>query len=137
MAIRQKKPQKLDSTVCSRFAFETVFSLFARSFSNSRIKSSADVQNSPLCTSTQVSVGGSRGPKSPKVSSAYGVKKPTTVCTALLVPFTVLCATFLAVIAVFFATCLAVRTGPASTLLKQTAKAIMVEKNAFIVIKVS
>jgi hypothetical protein len=75
--------------------------------------------------------------KSPKVSSAYGVKKSTTVWTALLVPFTVLCATFLAVIAVFFATCLAVRTGPASTLLKQTAKAIMVEKNAFIVIKVS
>jgi hypothetical protein len=73
--------------------------------------------------------------KSPKVSSAYGVKKPTTVWTALLVPFTVLCATFLAVIAVFFATCLAVRTGPASTLLKQTAKAIMVEKNAFIVLK--
>jgi hypothetical protein len=30
-----------------------------------------------------------------------------------------------------------VRTGPASTLLKQTAKAIMVEKNAFIVLKVS
>ncbi|PYI98294.1 MAG: hypothetical protein DME98_04935 [Verrucomicrobia bacterium] len=75
--------------------------------------------------------------ESPKVSSAYGVKKLTTVWTALLVPFTVLCATFFAVIAVSFATCLAVRTGPASTLLKQTAKAIMVEKNAFIVIKVS
>jgi len=73
--------------------------------------------------------------KSPKGSSAYGVKKPTTVWTALLVPFTVLCATFFAVIAVFFATCLAVRTGPASTLPKQTAKAIMVEKNAFIVLK--
>ena len=71
----------------------------------------------------------------PKGSSAYGVKKPTTVWTALLVPFTVLCATFFAVIAVFFATCLAVRTGPASTLPKQTAKAIMVEKNAFIVLK--
>jgi len=65
------------------------------------------------------------------------VKKPTTVWTALLVPFTVLCATFFAVIAVFFATCLAVRTGPASTLPKQTAKAIMIEKNAFIVFKVS
>jgi len=43
----------------------------------------------------------------------YGVNVLTTVCTALLVPFTVLCATFLAVIAVFFATVLAVRTGPA------------------------
>jgi hypothetical protein len=43
----------------------------------------------------------------------YGVNVLTTVCTALLVPFTALCATFLAVIAVFFATFLAVRTGPA------------------------
>jgi len=73
--------------------------------------------------------------KSPKVSSAYGVKKPTTVWTALLVPFTVLCATFFAVIAVFFATCLAVRTGPASTLPMQTANARITENNAFIVLK--
>lgn len=65
----------------------------------------------------------------------YGVKKLTTVCTALLVPFTVLCATFLAVIAVCFATCLAVRTGPALTLLAQTTPARMIENNAFIVLK--
>jgi len=38
MAIRQKKPQKLDSTVYTMFAFETVFSLFARGFGNSRIR---------------------------------------------------------------------------------------------------
>ena len=44
---------------------------------------------------------------------AYRVTLSTTVCTALLVPFTVLCATFFAVIAVLFATFLAVRTGPA------------------------
>jgi hypothetical protein len=43
----------------------------------------------------------------------YGVNVLTTVCTALLVPFTALCATFFAVIAVLFATFLAVRTGPA------------------------
>jgi hypothetical protein len=43
----------------------------------------------------------------------YGVNVLTTVCTALLVPFTALCATFFAVIAVPFATFLAVRTGPA------------------------
>ena len=60
----------------------------------------------------------------------------TTVCTALRVPFTVLCATFFAVITVFFATFLAVRTGPASTLPMATAKPSMIEKNAFIVLKV-
>ena len=49
----------------------------------------------------------------PKNGAAYGVNVFTTVCTALLVPFTVLCATFLAVTAVFFDTCRAVRTGPA------------------------
>lgn len=140
IAIREKKPRKLDSTVYNRFAFETVFSLFARSFGNSRIKSATDLQKCTIRRSARCRafpLAPLRRLKSPKVSSAYGVKKPTTVCTALLVPFTVLCATFFAVIAVFFATCLAVRTGPASTLLKQTAKAIMVEKNAFIVLKVS
>jgi hypothetical protein len=66
MAIRQNKPQKLDSTVCSRFAFETAFSQFARSFSNSRIKSSADVQNSALCTlPLAFSIGASRRLKKP------------------------------------------------------------------------
>jgi len=65
------------------------------------------------------------------------VKNPTTVWTALLVPFTVLCATFFAVIAVFFATCLAVRTGPASTLMPEIAKARMIENNVFIVLKES
>ena len=69
-------------------------------------------------------------------ASTYGVKVLTTVCTALLVPFTVLCATFFAVIAVFFATFLAVRTGPALTLLTATAKPSMIEKNAFIVLKI-
>ena len=67
----------------------------------------------------------------------YGVKKLTTVCTALLVPLTVLCATFLAVIAVFFATCLAVRTGPACTLPAQTASARMTENNVFMVLNIS
>jgi len=51
-------------------------------------------------------------PKS-SAPSGYGVTLLTTVCTALLVPFTTLWATFLAVTAVFFATYLAVRTGPA------------------------
>ena len=60
----------------------------------------------------------------------------TTVCTARLVPLTVLCATFFAVITVLFATFLAVRTGPASTLLIATAKPSMIEKNAFIVLKI-
>jgi xanthine/uracil/vitamin C permease (AzgA family) len=51
--------------------------------------------------------------QTPKNASVYGVNMLTTVCTALLVPFTVLCATFFAVIAVSLATCRAVRTGPA------------------------
>ena len=73
--------------------------------------------------------------QTPKNASVYGVNILTTVCTALLVPFTVLCATFLAVIAVSFATCRAVRTGPASTLPAQTANARMTENNAFMVLK--
>ena len=140
MAIRQKKPQNLDSTAYTMFAFETVFSLFARGFSNSRIKSATDLQKCTVRRSARrhaFPLAPLRRLKALRFLSAYGVKNPTTVWTALLVPFTVLCATFFAVIAVSFATCLAVRTGPASTLLKQTAKAIMVEKNAFIVIKVS
>ena len=138
MAIRQKKPQNLDSTAYTMFAFETVFSLFARGFSNSRIKSATDLQKCTIRRSARrraFPLAPLRRLKSPKVSSAYGVKKPTTVWTALLVPFTVLCATFFAVIVVFFATCLAVRTGPASTLLTQTANATMTENNAFIVLK--
>ena len=95
------------------------------------------MHNSAFCTPPCVSIAPLRRLKSPKGSSAYGVKKPTTVWTALLVPFTVLCATFFAVIAVFFATCLAVRTGPASTLAAAMAKASMIEKNTFIVLKVS
>jgi len=43
----------------------------------------------------------------------YRVKVLTTVCTALLVPFTTLCPTFSAVCAVLFATFAAVWTGPA------------------------
>ena len=73
--------------------------------------------------------------QTPKNASVYGVNILTTVCTALLVPFTVLCATFFAVIAVSFATFLAVRTGPASTLPAQTANARMTENNAFMVLK--
>src|SRR5205809_4592403 len=53
----------------------------------------------------------------------YGVNVLTTVCTALLVPFTALCATFLVVIAVFFPAFLAVRTGPASRLPTQSPNA--------------
>jgi hypothetical protein len=52
-------------------------------------------------------------PESQAPGFDYGVNVYTTVCTALLVPFTTLCATFFAVIAVPFATFLAVRTGPA------------------------
>ena len=52
-------------------------------------------------------------PESQAPGFDYGVNVLTTVCTALLVPFTTLCATFFAVIAVLFATFLAVRTGPA------------------------
>jgi hypothetical protein len=122
------------------FAFETVFLLFAHSFDNSRIKSATDLQKSTI----RPSAGRRAFPLAPlrrlkrrRFLSAYGVKKPTTVWTALLVPFTVLCATFFAVIAVFFATCLAVRTGPASTLMPEMAKARMIENNVFIVLKVS
>jgi hypothetical protein len=75
--------------------------------------------------------------KAAKIPLAYGVKISTTVCTALLVPFTVLCATFFAVIAVLFATFLAVRTGPACTLIAEMAKASMIERNTFIVLKIS
>ena len=67
----------------------------------------------------------------------YGVNVLTTVCTALLVPFTALCATFLAVIAVLFATFLAVRTGPAWTPPTQTPSARNIENNVFMVPKVS
>ena len=138
MAIRQKKPGNSirQFTTCLRSKLCSSYSL---AVSNSRIKST-DLQKCTVRRSARrraFPLAPLRRLKIPKVSSAYGVKNPTTVWTALLVPFTVLCATFFAVIAVFFATCLAVRTGPASTLLKQTAKAIMVEKNAFIVIKVS
>jgi hypothetical protein len=66
----------------------------------------------------------------------YGVKKFTTVCTALLVLFTVLCATFFAVIAVLFATFLAVRTGPAWSVLAQTANARITENNTFMVLNI-
>jgi len=43
----------------------------------------------------------------------YRVNVSTTVCAALLVPFTTLCPTFFAVSAVLFATLAAVWTGPA------------------------
>ena len=75
--------------------FETVFRLIALHLIDSRMVAAKTL------------------PESQAPGFDYGVNVLTTVCTALLVPFTVLCATFLAVIAVFFATCLAVRTGPA------------------------
>jgi hypothetical protein len=56
------------------------------------------------------------------------------VCTALFVPLTTLCATFLAVFALLFATFFAVRTGPASTVPMEMAKARIIENNAFIVL---
>ena len=75
--------------------FETVFRLIALHLIDSRM-------------ATAKALLGSQTP-----GFDYGVNVLTTVCTALLVPFTVLCATFFAVIAVLFATFLAVRTGPA------------------------
>jgi hypothetical protein len=122
------------------FVFETGVSRYSLAVS------AIDVSNRQLtCRSAQFAVvhaaarfhGAAAPAEKPKGSSAYGVKNPTTVWTALRVPFTVLCATFFAVIAVFFATCLAVRTGPASTLMPEMAKARMIENNAFIVLKVS
>jgi len=78
-----------------QFVFETVFRLIALHLIDSRMVAAKTL------------------PESQAPGFDYGVNVLTTVCTALLVPFTVLCATFLAVIAVFFATFLAVRTGPA------------------------
>jgi hypothetical protein len=117
-----------------------VLCLFAGDFSNSRIERAIDLQNSTVLRQRQfVSIGAVVPPQQAglTIPPAYGVKIATTVCTARLVPFTALCATFFAVIAVPFATFLAVRTGPASTLLAKTAKARMIEKNAFMVLKVS
>src|SRR5439155_14103214 len=70
-----------------------------------------------------------------RIASTYRVSVSTTVCTALLVPFTTLCPTFLAVTAVLFATLAAVWTGPACTLPVETATARMMEKNIFMVLK--
>jgi hypothetical protein len=64
----------------------------------------------------------------------YGVNVLTTVCTALLVPFTTLWPTFLAVCTLPFATFFAVLTGPASIVPTETAHARIIEKNAFIVL---
>ena len=75
--------------------FETVFRLIALHLIDSRMVAAKTL------------------PEAQAPGFDYGVNVLTTVCTALLVPFTVLCATFFAVIAVFFATFLAVRTGPA------------------------
>jgi hypothetical protein len=77
-----------------QFVFETVFRLIELHLIDSRM----DAKTLP---------------ESQAPGFDYGVNVSTTVCTALLVPFTALCATFLAVIAVPFATFLAVRTGPA------------------------
>ena len=50
-------------------------------------------------------------------------------------PLTTLCPTFLVVSAVFFATLAALWTGPARTLLMETATARLIEKNVFMVLK--
>lgn len=104
---------------------ETVSSLFAHTFSNSRkndefIHRSSNSKAQDRIAMYVESRCAEPAPaaikalyNSPKGVSDYGVSVSTTVCTALLVPFTVLCATFLAVFAVLFATFLAVRTGPA------------------------
>ena len=78
-----------------QFVFETVFRLIALHLIDSRMAAAKAL------------------PKFQAPGFDYGVNVLTTVCTALLVPFTAPCATFLAVIAVFFVTFLAVRTGPA------------------------
>src|SRR5260370_42360543 len=56
---------------------------------------------------------------------------------SLLLLFTALCPTFWAVSAVLFATLAAVWTGPASALPIERANARMIQKNAFMVLKVS
>jgi hypothetical protein len=90
---KQKKQTLFDSF--PHCVFETVFRLIARHLIDSRMPAAKGL------------------PKSQAPAFDYGVNVLTTVCTALLVPFTALCATFFAVIAVLFATFLAVRTGPA------------------------
>jgi len=65
-----KETRKLDSTVYNMFAFETVFFLFARSFDNSRIKST-DLQKCTVRRSARrraFSLAPLRRLKSPKVS---------------------------------------------------------------------
>ncbi len=64
-----------------QFVFETVLRLIALRLSDSRVKG--------------------KDCESQLAGFDYRVTLSTTVCTALLVPFTALCATFLAVIAVF------------------------------------
>src|SRR5207244_6229119 len=79
MAIRQKKPRKLDSTAYTMFAFETVFSLFARSFDNSRIKSATDLQKCTIQRSARrraFPLAPLRRLKSPKVSFSLRSKEP-------------------------------------------------------------
>src|SRR5207248_7103212 len=75
--------------------------------------------------------------KEVRIASTYRASVSTTVCTALLVPFTTLCPTFLAVFAVLFATLAAVWTEPARTPPLETATARMIEKNTLIVLKYS
>src|SRR5437016_4623785 len=79
MAIRQKKPRKLDSTVYTMFAFETVFFLFARSFDNSRIKSATDLQKCTIRRSARrraFPLAPLRRLKSPKISFSLRGEEP-------------------------------------------------------------
>jgi hypothetical protein len=119
------KRQKFDPKGYNNLCSKTVSSLFAHTFSNSRKndefihRSSNSRVQDRIAKYVECRCAKPAPPatnalyNSPKGASDYGVSVSTTVCTALVVPFTALCATFLAVFAVLFATFLAVRTGPA------------------------
>ena len=116
MPIRPKQKTETYFDRLQHFLFETVFYLIVREFRRRRITPQliASIRYSvAVALPAAPKPSGRRGGWACKNVAVYRVKKLTTVCTALLVPFTVLCATFFAVIAVFFATCRAVRTGPA------------------------
>src|SRR5205814_9373522 len=71
-------------------------------------------------------------------ASGSGVTASTTLLTTLLVPLTTLCPTFLAVSAVSSATSFAFSTGPsAQTSPRDRATAMIVERESFIVLKIS
>jgi len=90
----QSKKTKTRFDNFEQFVFETVFCLIALHLIDSRMAAAKALSES----------------QAPGFD--YGVNVLTTVCTALLVPFTALCAAFFAVIAVLCATFFAVRAGP-------------------------